>query len=134
MVSATSSSIGDSGPNQPGQIAVAATLNPEWAGGTTGVHAIPGYYRSDPEGGAAIIMTCGIKREQIGNHADTRDTSQMMAVDPTMVRVLAAKASERCQPARRIERRALWGLASARVRSRRATAAGSFTGTNRSEG
>ena len=26
------------------------------------------------------------KREQIGNHADPRDTSQMMAVDPTMVR------------------------------------------------
>ena len=78
--------IGDSGPNQAGQIAVAATLNAEWAGGNTRVHAIPGYYRSDPEGDAAIMMARGIKREQIGNHADPRDTSQMMAVDPTMVR------------------------------------------------
>src|SRR4029453_16200738 len=78
--------IGDSGPNQAGQIAVAATLNAEWAGGNTRVHAIPGYYRSDPEGDAAIMMARGIKREQIGNHADPRDTSQMMAVDPTMGR------------------------------------------------
>jgi len=78
--------IGDSGPNQAGQIAVAATLNAEWAGANTRVHAIPGYYRSDPEGDAAIMMARGIKREQIGNHADPRDTSQMMAVDPTMVR------------------------------------------------
>jgi creatinine amidohydrolase len=78
--------IGDSGPNQPGQIAVAATLNAEWAGSNVRVHAIPGYYRSDPEGDAAIMMARGIRREQIGNHADPRDTSQMMAVDPTMVR------------------------------------------------
>jgi creatinine amidohydrolase/Fe(II)-dependent formamide hydrolase-like protein len=78
--------IGDSGPNQPGQTAVAAKLNAEWAGSNTRVHAITGYYRSDPEGDAAIMMARGIRREQIGNHADPRDTSQMMAVDPTMVR------------------------------------------------
>jgi len=78
--------IGDSGPNQDGQNAVAAKLTAEWAGTVTRVHAIPGYYRSDPEGDAAIMMARGIKREQIGNHADPRDTSQMMAVDPTMVR------------------------------------------------
>lgn len=80
--------IGDSGPNQPGQTAVAAKLNAEWArtNSNTRVHAITGYYRSDPEGDAAIMMARGIKREQIGNHADPRDTSQMMAVDPTMVR------------------------------------------------
>ena len=78
--------IGDSGPNQDGQNAVAAKLTAEWAGTGTRVHAIPGYYRSDPEGDATIMMARGIKREQIGNHADPRDTSQMMAVDPTMVR------------------------------------------------
>jgi creatinine amidohydrolase len=78
--------IGDSGPNQDGQNAVAATLTAEWAGTGTRVHAIPGYYRSDPEGDAAIMMARGIRREQIGNHADPRDTSQMMAVDPSMVR------------------------------------------------
>jgi creatinine amidohydrolase len=78
--------IGDSGPNQPGQKAVAAMLNAEWAGSNTRVHAIEGYYRGDPEGDAAIMIARGIKKEQIGNHADPRDTSQMMAVDPTMVR------------------------------------------------
>jgi creatinine amidohydrolase/Fe(II)-dependent formamide hydrolase-like protein len=78
--------IGDSGPNQPGQNAVAAALNAEWASSNVRVHAVPGYYRSDPEGDAAIMMARGIKREQIGNHADPRDTSQMMAVDPSMVR------------------------------------------------
>jgi creatinine amidohydrolase/Fe(II)-dependent formamide hydrolase-like protein len=78
--------IGDSGPNQPGQTAVAAKLNAEWASSNTRVHAITGYYRGDPEGDAAIMMSRGIKKEQIGNHADPRDTSQMMAVDPTMVR------------------------------------------------
>jgi creatinine amidohydrolase/Fe(II)-dependent formamide hydrolase-like protein len=78
--------IGDSGPNQAGQNAVAATLNAEWTGSTTRVHAIPGYYRSDPEGDAQEMMKRGIRRDEIDNHADVRDTSQMMAVDPSMVR------------------------------------------------
>jgi creatinine amidohydrolase len=78
--------IGDSGPNQAGQTAVAATLNAEWAGSNVRVHAIPGYYRSDPEGDAQEMMKFGIRRDEIDNHADVRDTSQMMAVDPTMVR------------------------------------------------
>jgi creatinine amidohydrolase/Fe(II)-dependent formamide hydrolase-like protein len=32
------------------------------------------------------MMKRGIRREEINNHADVRDTSQMMAVDPSMVR------------------------------------------------
>jgi creatinine amidohydrolase len=86
--------IGDSGPNQPGQIAVAAKLNAEWVGSNVRVHAIPGYYRGDPEGDAAIMMSRGIRKEQIGNHADPRDTSQMMAVDPTMVRNAKIQAAD----------------------------------------
>jgi creatinine amidohydrolase/Fe(II)-dependent formamide hydrolase-like protein len=78
--------IGDSGPNQPGQIAVAATLNAEWAGSDARVHAIAGYYRADPEGDAAEMMKRGIRKEEIGNHADVRDTSQLLAIDPNMVR------------------------------------------------
>ena len=78
--------IGESGPNQDGQNGVAAALNAEWAGTGTRAHAIPGYYRSDPEGDAAIMMARGIKRAQTGKHADPRDTSQMMGVDPSMVR------------------------------------------------
>ena len=78
--------IGDSGPNQAGQIAVAAMLNAEWAGSSTRVHAITGYYRSDPEGDAAEMAKFGIRKDEIDNHADVRDTSEMMAVDPTMIR------------------------------------------------
>jgi len=86
--------IGDSGPNQAGQNAVAATLNTEWAGSNVRVHAIAGYYRSDPEGDAAEMMKFGITKEEIGNHADVRDTSQMMAVDPKMVRNAKLQAGD----------------------------------------
>jgi len=86
--------IGDSGPNQPGQDAVAATLNAEWAGSNVRAHAIAGYYRADPEGDAAEMMKRGIRKEEIGNHADVRDTSQMMAVDPRMVRTAKLQAGD----------------------------------------
>jgi creatinine amidohydrolase len=86
--------IGDSGPNQAPQNAVAATLNAEWAGGNVRVHAIAGYYRSDPEGDAQEMMKRGIRRDEIDNHADVRDTSQMMAVDPTMVRNAKLQAGD----------------------------------------
>ncbi len=78
--------IGDHGSDQKGQDAVAAKLNKEWAGTNVRVHAIGSYYRGDPEGDAAEMMKRGIKKEEIGNHADVRDTSQMLAIDPSMVR------------------------------------------------
>jgi creatinine amidohydrolase len=86
--------IGDSGPNQPGQNAVATMLNAEWASSNVRVHAIAGYYRSDPEGDAAEMMKFGIRKDEIGNHADVRDTSQMMAVDPKMVRNAKLQAGD----------------------------------------
>jgi creatinine amidohydrolase/Fe(II)-dependent formamide hydrolase-like protein len=86
--------IGDSGPNQAPQNAVAATLNAGWAGSMTRVHAIPGYYRSDPEGDAQEMAKFGIRRDEIDNHADVRDTSQMLAVDPTMVRMNRAQKGD----------------------------------------
>ncbi|MEO8300449.1 MAG: creatininase family protein [Rhizomicrobium sp.] len=78
--------IGDHGSDQAGQDAVAAKLNKEWARTNVRVHAIGGYYRGDPEGDAAEMMKRGIKKEEMGNHADVRDTSQMLAIDPAMVR------------------------------------------------
>ncbi len=77
--------IGDHGSDQAGQDSVAAKLNKEWAGSGVRVHAISAYYRGDPEGDAAEMMKRGIKKEELGNHADVRDTSLMLAVDPTMV-------------------------------------------------
>jgi len=79
--------IGDSGPNQKPQENVAKKLNAEWARTNARVHAITGYYRADPEGEKVEMMKRGIKPEEIDNHADVRDTSEMLAVDPTMVRM-----------------------------------------------
>jgi creatinine amidohydrolase len=86
--------IGDSGPNQPGQDAVATTLNAEWTGSNVRMLAIQGYYRGDLEGDAAEMMKRGIRRDEIGNHADVNDTSRMMAVDPTMVRSSKLQAGD----------------------------------------
>jgi creatinine amidohydrolase/Fe(II)-dependent formamide hydrolase-like protein len=84
--------IGDHGSDQDGEKAVADKLNKEWAGTGVRVHAILSYYRGDPEGDAAEMMKRGIKKEEIGNHADVRDTSQMLAVDPAMVHTAKLEA------------------------------------------
>jgi creatinine amidohydrolase/Fe(II)-dependent formamide hydrolase-like protein len=77
--------IGDHGSDQAGAEAVAAKLNAEWARTNVRVHAITAYYRGDPQGDAAEMMKRGIKKEEMGNHAEVRDTSLMLAIDPTMV-------------------------------------------------
>jgi creatinine amidohydrolase len=87
--------IGDHGSDQAGQDAVAAKLNAEWARTNVRVHAIGGYYRGDPEGDAAEMMKRGIKKEEMGNHADVRDTSQMLAIDPMMVHTDRLEAGNR---------------------------------------
>jgi creatinine amidohydrolase/Fe(II)-dependent formamide hydrolase-like protein len=79
--------LGDSGGNQPGQTAVAATLNAEWAGSDVRVHTFFNYYRGDPEGDAALMMQRGITRAEIGDHADVRDTSLLLATAPALVRM-----------------------------------------------
>ena len=86
--------IGDHGSDQAGQDAVAAKLNAEWAGTKARVHAIGEYYRGDPTGDAAEMMKRGIRKEEMGNHADVRDTSLMMAIDPTMVRTGKLQAGD----------------------------------------
>src|SRR5262245_31168282 len=78
--------LGDSGPNQPGQRAVAARLNREWAGTPVRVHAIDDYYRASTEGFRAILRSKGYRDDEIGTHAGLADTSLMLAVDPSLVR------------------------------------------------
>ena len=86
--------IGDHGSDQAGQEAVAAKLNKEWAATPVRVHAIGAYYRGDPPGDAAEMMKRGIKKEEMGNHADVRDTSLMLAIDPTMVHMERLQAGD----------------------------------------
>ncbi len=86
--------IGDSGPNQPGQKAVAATLNAEWGRSHARVHAIEGYYAGDSGLDAAESRKYGIRTGETGGHADVLDTSEMMAIDPGMVRNALLEAGD----------------------------------------
>ena len=81
--------IGDSGPNQRGMQAVAEQLNKEWAGSGVRIHYSPGYYTVgyDAEGAfSKWLQSRGETAAAIGRHAGIPDTSQMMAIDPSLVR------------------------------------------------
>ena len=81
--------IGDSGPNQKGMKAVAGHLNKEWKGTGVRIHYSPGYYTAgySPDGEfVKWLHAQGETREAIGGHAGILDTSQLMAVDPRLVR------------------------------------------------
>jgi creatinine amidohydrolase/Fe(II)-dependent formamide hydrolase-like protein len=86
--------IGDHGSDIAGQDSTAAKLNAEWAATNVRVHAITGYYRGDMAGDAAEMAKMGIKKEELGNHSDVRDTSQMMFIDPAMVHVDRLQAGD----------------------------------------
>jgi creatinine amidohydrolase/Fe(II)-dependent formamide hydrolase-like protein len=77
--------IGDSGGNQAGMKHVAGQLNKAWAGMATRVHFIPEYY--DYPGVEKWLEKQGIKQIDEGLHDDFAITAQMMAVDPTTVRM-----------------------------------------------
>ena len=79
--------LGDSGPNQPGQRAVAARLNREWAGTPARIHAIDEYYRASTDGFREVLRGKGYRDDEIGSHAGLADTALMLAIDPTLVRV-----------------------------------------------
>ncbi len=77
--------IGDSGGNQKGMKEVAERLNRLWAGGKTRVLFIPEYY--DYPGVGKWLEGQGIRQVDEGLHDDFIITAQMMAVDPTTVRM-----------------------------------------------
>jgi creatinine amidohydrolase/Fe(II)-dependent formamide hydrolase-like protein len=86
--------LGDSGPNQAPQEAAAAALNAEWAGSAVKVHAIREIYLCDAEAEKAALIKMGIRPDEIGGHADVRDTSRLMAIDPTLVRMDKLQAGD----------------------------------------
>jgi creatinine amidohydrolase/Fe(II)-dependent formamide hydrolase-like protein len=82
--------LGDSGENQPGLRAVAAMLNREWANSDVRVHFVPDYYTAgaEPSGGFAHwLQGQGEKSADIGRHAGILDTSQLLAIDPQLIRM-----------------------------------------------
>ena len=81
--------LGDSGGNQAGLRAVAAALTREWARAGVRVHFASDYYTAGADRDGAVarwLRAQGGRPEDAGAHAGLADTSQLMAVDPKMVR------------------------------------------------
>jgi creatinine amidohydrolase/Fe(II)-dependent formamide hydrolase-like protein len=76
--------IGDSGGNRAGMNAAAEALNAEWAGTGVRVHHVSDYYGEN--GNVEWLMRQGESREDIGSHAGINDTSQLLALDSTLIR------------------------------------------------
>jgi creatinine amidohydrolase len=64
---------------------IAARLNAKWADRETRVHFIPEYY--DNSVVASWLEKNGIREQNEGLHDDFAITAQLMAVDPTTVRM-----------------------------------------------
>jgi creatinine amidohydrolase len=97
--------IGDHGGYQSQLKAVAAKLNKDWAaasgaagtaGAPTRAHFISDYYQATQTTYVKALRAQGLSDAQIGTHAGTADTSLLLAVDPTGVRIdlLATSARE----------------------------------------
>lgn len=79
--------LGDSGGNQEGMRAVAATLNQEWEGSGSRAHFIGDYYeKSSDDARRYLTQELGIPEDEIGGHAGITDTSQLMFVNAKHVR------------------------------------------------
>jgi len=76
--------MGDSGGNQAGQKLVAELLNKEWAATPVRVHHLTDYY---PGRGDDWVVSQGVSAADVGSHAGTHDTSSLLYLNPSMLRV-----------------------------------------------
>ena len=79
--------IGDSGNYQGTLKAVAAALNRDWKGGAARAHFIAAYYDAAQAPFIRQLRERGLSDAQIGSHAGAADTSLMLAVDASKVRL-----------------------------------------------
>ncbi|MGH7468679.1 MAG: creatininase family protein [Longimicrobiales bacterium] len=80
--------IGDSGGNQNGMRDVSAKLNAEWKGIGFRAHFIGDYYtKSAADARRYLTEQLRFPIDQIGNHAGMVDTSELMFVNPSHVRL-----------------------------------------------
>lgn len=77
--------IGDSGGNQRGMEKAVAQLNTEW-GGSARAMFIGDYYTKAGETTRAWLRSKGYTDEDIGSHAGMLDTSELLYVNPKLVR------------------------------------------------
>ena len=76
--------MGDSGGNQASQAAVAERLNEEWADSPARVHHLTDYY---PGPGDEWLVAQGEREEDVGSHAGMHDTSTLLFLEPSLLRV-----------------------------------------------
>jgi creatinine amidohydrolase len=78
--------IGDSGGNQNGMRDVATALNTEWQGTGARAHFIGDYYTKASADIRTYLGGLGFSADAIGTHAGMVDTSELMFVNPALVR------------------------------------------------
>lgn len=83
--------LGDSGGNQDGMKAIAEELNQRWGDQGPRIHFIPEYYNYGALG--PWLETQGVKQTDEGLHDDYAMTAQLVAIDPTSVRIKQRQAA-----------------------------------------
>jgi creatinine amidohydrolase len=79
--------LGDSGGNQSGMQAVAEKVNTDWKGSGYRAHFIGDYYRKSHDDQEKFLMeNYGETSESIGSHAGILDTSEVLAINPDLIR------------------------------------------------
>jgi creatinine amidohydrolase len=80
--------IGDSGGNQGGMNAVATKLNEEWKGTGVRVHFIGDYYTKAHAAREAWVVDTAklVSRDSLGSHANIMDTSELLYIQPELVK------------------------------------------------
>ena len=79
--------LGDSGGNQNGMQQVADKVNADWQGSGYRVHFASDYYRKAMDTQRAFLIdNYGETLESIGSHAGILDTSEVLAVNPHLIR------------------------------------------------
>lgn len=86
--------LGDHGGYQSNLKAVAERLNRRWASGPARAHYIGEYYDAIDTTFAGELRARGLGAD-LGKHADLMDTSLMLAVDPSMVRLRALQSASK---------------------------------------
>ena len=85
--------IGDHGGYQKSMKKAAATLNREWTGSPARAHAIGEYYATIDKDYKDALRAKGFTDAEIGVHAGLADTSLMLAIDPSLVRMDKMKSA-----------------------------------------
>ena len=91
--------LGDHGGYQQDLQAVADKLDKEWAKTNVRVHFIAQYYSVTQTDYVNLLENRGFSAAEIGTHAGLNDTSLMLAIDPSMVRLDRIQSGPKFGPA-----------------------------------